>query len=79
MKLPHENIFKIKIKHSCDFTSFQIPTEFPLETENEEEEAQEKEAPTTGEGSKEKTSPPDTRPQLVDEKETSGCSLCRIL
>ena len=49
-----------------------------METENEEEEAQEKEA-TTGEGSKEKSSPPDTRPQLVDEKETSGCSLCRIL
>ena len=61
------------------FTSFQIPTEFPLDEEDEdEEEAQEKKA-TTGEGSKEKTSQPYTRPQLVDEKETSGCSLCRIL
>ena len=78
MKLPHEDILKIKIKPYFICTSFQIPTEFPLETEDEEEEVQEKEA-TTGEGSKEKTSPPDTRPQLVDEKETSGCSLCRIL
>ena len=78
MKLPNEDIFKIKIKDSCIFTSFQIPTEFPLETEDEGEEAQEKEA-RTGEGSKEKTSQPDTRPQLVDEKKTSGCSLCRIL
>ena len=78
MKLPHEDILKIKIKPYFICTSFQIPTEFPLETEDEEEEVQEKEA-TTGEGSKEKTSPPDTHPQLVDEKETSGCSLCRIL
>jgi len=47
---------------SRDFRKSQIPTEFPLETENEEEEAKEKEA-RTGEGSKEKTSPPDTHPQ----------------
>ena len=59
---------------SLNLFSLQIPLEDPPEEEDEEdEEAKEKDATV-------KTSPAsDTDPQLVEEKKSSGCSLCNLL
>ena len=58
---------------SLNLFSLQIPLEDPPEEEDEEDEAKEKDATV-------KTSPAsDTDPQLVEEKKSSGCSLCNLL
>ena len=54
-------------------SSSQIPLEDPLKEEEEEEEE-------AGEETSVKRSPDvDANPQLVEEKKSSGCSLCNLL
>ena len=65
-----KNTNKIKRKTLSTKYSIQIPTEDPLLTEEDDEEEKE----TT-----EEKTPSDSDPQLVEEKMSSGCSLCNIL
>ena len=51
---------------------FQIPQEDPLEEEEEEEKEAKKENSV-------KSPAVDANPQLVEEKKSSGCSLCNLL
>ena len=55
-------------------SSSQIPQEDPLEEEDDEDEAEAKK-----ENSVNRSTAVDANPQLVEEKKSSGCSLCNLL
>ena len=57
-----------------NFSSSQIPQEDPLEEEEEDKEDEAKK-----ENSVNRSTAVDANPQLVEEKKSSGCSLCNLL